>query len=71
MTLKEIRVLDHEGLKSKVKELREELFWLKFKNKSGMLDAPSNLRKTRRQLATVLTVLREKSGTVGEENTHE
>ena len=57
MKAKELKALGEKELHTKAKELREELFWLKFKNKSGQLDKPSNIEKARRDLARVLTVL--------------
>lgn len=62
MIAKELRGLGTKELRTKVKELREELFWLKFKNKSGQMDKAANIEKTRRDLARVLTVMNEKSG---------
>lgn len=59
MKAKELTPLSAKDLTGKAKELREELFWLKFKGKSGQLDKPANIRKTRRDLARVLTVLRD------------
>lgn len=60
MMAKELRSLGSKELRAKVKELREEIFWLKFKNKSGQVDKAASIEKTRRDLARVLTVMNEK-----------
>ncbi|MBI1797761.1 MAG: 50S ribosomal protein L29 [Candidatus Eisenbacteria bacterium] len=43
-----------------VGELREELFNLRFRNSMRQLDNPLKIRENRRELARLLTVLREK-----------
>ena len=42
-------------------ELREELFNLRFRNSMRQLDNPLKIREGRREMARLLTVLREKS----------
>jgi large subunit ribosomal protein L29 len=54
MTLDEIR--------QRVTELREELFNLRFRNSMRQLDNPLKIRESRREMARLLTVLREKEG---------
>ena len=60
MKIKEIRDLNTEELKDKVKSLVEERFKLRFRHATGQLDSPSALRKVRRDLARVKTVLRQR-----------
>jgi large subunit ribosomal protein L29 len=57
----EIKSLNLKDLKSKAKELREELFWLKFKNKTGQMEKTSNIRDAKRNLARVLTFLKQQT----------
>ena len=46
-------------LRRKESELRDELFRLRFQHHTGQLQSPIKLRTTRRELARVLTRLRE------------
>lgn len=52
MTVDEIQV--------RVAELREEMFNLRFRNTMKQLDNPLKIRESRREMARLLTVLREK-----------
>ena len=52
MTLDEITL--------RVAELREELFNLRFRNSMRQLDNPLKIREGRREMARLLTVMREK-----------
>jgi large subunit ribosomal protein L29 len=60
MKAAELRTQVDVELRKKVKTLRDELFWLKFKLASGQLDKPAKICQTRRDLARLLTVLNEK-----------
>ena len=60
MKAKDIRDFNTEELKEKLETLRKELFDLRFKRVSGELKNPLRLRGARREVARVLTVLREK-----------
>jgi large subunit ribosomal protein L29 len=51
-----------EELRQRVTELREEMFNLRFRNNLRQLDNPLKIRESRRELARVLTVLRQKEG---------
>ena len=51
-----------DELKTRVTELREELFNLRFRNNLRQLDNPLKIRESRRELARVLTTLRQKEG---------
>ena len=53
------RELTREELERNVRDLREELFNLRFRVSSQKLDNPLRIRHVRRDLARVLTVLRE------------
>jgi large subunit ribosomal protein L29 len=51
-----------DELRQRVSELREELFNLRFRNSMRQLDNPLKIRESRREMARLLTVLREKEG---------
>jgi large subunit ribosomal protein L29 len=57
-----IREMGTEELRTKVLELREQLFRLRVQKSIGQLDNAIKLRETRRDIARVKTVLREKQG---------
>jgi large subunit ribosomal protein L29 len=59
-TAKEIRALSVEELRQRANELREGLFNLRVKLRTGALEKSSELPKSRKDLARVLTVLSEK-----------
>lgn len=61
MEAKELRDLSVPELARKQAELREEIGHLKLKRATGRLENPMQLRKTKRDLARVETVLREKA----------
>ncbi|MGH7929779.1 MAG: 50S ribosomal protein L29 [Candidatus Binatia bacterium] len=61
MEAKELRDLSASDLARKQSELREEIGHLKLKRATGRLENPMQLRKTKRDLARVETVLREKA----------
>ncbi len=49
-----------EELQDKERELAEQLFALRLQQVTGQIENPAKLRLVRRELARVLTVLREK-----------
>jgi len=53
-----------DEIQTRVAELREELFNLRFRNSMKQLDNPLKIREGRRELARLLTVLREKERSV-------
>ncbi len=60
MKIQEIRELSPEELEQKERELRRELFNLKFRKATGQLDNTARLRLLKRDLARVLTSMRER-----------
>ena len=56
----ELREMSSDQLEFSLKESRESLFQLKFQASTEKLDAPSNLRKARREIARIHTILRER-----------
>jgi large subunit ribosomal protein L29 len=60
MQAKELRDMSANDLEQKRAELREEIGHLKLKRATSRLENPMKLRETKRDLARVETVLREK-----------
>jgi len=60
MKAKELRKLSLEGLLKKEEELRREILNLRFKKQIEGLKDKMAIRKARRDLARVLTIIREK-----------
>ncbi len=61
MEAKDLRELTLDDLKQKRAELREEISHLKLKRATSRLENPMKLRETKRDLARVETVLRQKA----------
>jgi large subunit ribosomal protein L29 len=61
MEAKELRDMTAEDLARKATELREEIGHLKLKRAASRLENPMKLRQTKRDLARVETILREKT----------
>ena len=57
---KAMRDMSPDELRTRLQELREELFNLRFRNAMKQLDNPLKIREGRREMARLLTVLREK-----------
>jgi large subunit ribosomal protein L29 len=60
MKTAEIRELGVDELRSKEKDLDDEIFRLRIQKSMGQLEAPARVRDLRRDLAKVKTILREK-----------
>lgn len=60
MKMKEIIDLSTDELKRKKAELGENLFRLRIRHSSGQLETPSVLGRTRKEIARIKTVLRER-----------
>jgi large subunit ribosomal protein L29 len=56
----ELRDLTADDLRAREKDLRDQLFRLRIQKSMGQLEAPGKVKITRRDLARVKTVLREK-----------
>ncbi|MBM4298486.1 MAG: 50S ribosomal protein L29 [Deltaproteobacteria bacterium] len=61
MEAKELRALSAEDLTQKRDQLREEIGHLRLKKATSRLENPMSLKATKRELARVETVLREKA----------
>jgi large subunit ribosomal protein L29 len=55
-----MREMSAEDIRERLRELREELFNMRFRNAMKQLDNPLKIRESRREMARLLTVLREK-----------
>lgn len=60
-----LRDMSVDELRQKLAELRESLFSLKFQHATGQLENTAQLKRHKRDIARVLTILREKQN-VGE-----
>ena len=56
----DLRQLSGDELRSKVSELKEELFGLRFQAATGQLEDTARSREVRKDLARVYTVLQER-----------
>ncbi|MBP5294222.1 MAG: 50S ribosomal protein L29 [Lachnospiraceae bacterium] len=60
MDIKEIRELSPSELEKAIKEQKETLFNLRFQHSVNQLDNPMKIVETRKTIARMLTVLRER-----------
>ncbi len=60
MKPQELRELSDDELRTKEKELADQLFKLRFQHTLGQLDNPAKLRNIRREVARIKTLLEEK-----------
>jgi large subunit ribosomal protein L29 len=58
-TVQELRQLTPQDLDARVAELKRQIFDLKSKHNTGVLDSTADLVKTKRDIARCLTVKRE------------
>jgi large subunit ribosomal protein L29 len=57
-----VREMSADELRARERELQEQLFRLRFQKSIGQLDNALKIRETRRDIARVKTVLRQKQG---------
>lgn len=60
MTATELRALESDALRAKVKEWQEQSFRTRCEKKVGNLENTNTIREARRNIARALTILREK-----------
>lgn len=60
MKASDLRESSVEELRDKEKDVAEKLFALRLQKVTGQLESPAKIREARKDLARVLTVLREK-----------
>ncbi len=59
-TANELRELQIEELRGRVAELEQQLFDMRTKHNTGVLDSTADLSRTRHEIARCLTVARQK-----------
>jgi len=57
----ELREMTSEDLAKKLKELKEELFNLRFQHAINQLDNPHKIEDVKRDIARVMTIINEKN----------
>ena len=57
--VKDLRAMSADELNAKLKELKEELFTLRFQHAINQLDNPHKMTDVKRDIARVMTVLQE------------
>ena len=60
MNIKDIKQMEPAELTKTLKEQKEELFKLRFQHSINQLDNPMKIVETKKTIARILTVLREK-----------
>ncbi len=60
MKIQDIRDLSTQELEDKIKDLKEELFNLRFQNATNQLENPKRIASVKKDIARVKTVLKEK-----------
>lgn len=60
MDIKEIKEMSASELEKAIKEQKEALFHLRFQHSINQLDNPMKIAETKKTIARMLTVLREK-----------
>lgn len=61
MDVKELRGMEPAELVEKEKQLKQEVFNLRFQLATGRVENPMKIRQTRRDLARVKTILQQKT----------
>ena len=61
MKANELRDMTSEDLAKKLKELKEELFNLRFQHAINQLDNPHKIEDVKRDIARVMTIMNEKN----------
>ena len=67
MKIQELRAMTMDELRTKLEELGEERFKLKFRLATEPLDDPMVIRRVRRDIARIKTLIREKQASAADE----
>ena len=59
--VKDLRAMNVEQLNAKLKELKEELFNLRFQHAINQLENPQRMVEVKKNIARVMTILSEKN----------
>ena len=68
MELKKIREMSEAELNSELVRMKKDLFNLRFQHVTGQLENPIKMRETKRDIARVKTIIREKELANGKED---
>lgn len=68
MKIAEVRELPTEEIQRELNEKRRALFNLRFQRETEQLERPAELRKLRKDIARILTTLRERELKEGSQN---
>ena len=60
MELKKMRALSEAELNAELLKMKKDLFNLRFQHVTGQLENPVKLRETKRDIARIKTIIREK-----------
>ena len=60
MELKKMREMSEAELNAELLKMKEDLFNLRFQHVTGQLENPIKMRETKRDIARVKTIIREK-----------
>ena len=69
MKASEIRDMNLDEMHSKVSDLKEELFNLRFQHEIGQLENPQRMKQTKKDIARVETIIKEV--TINQKETNE
>ncbi len=61
MKIKELRILASDDLAQKEKNLKKDLFDLRYQRKIGRVEKPSQFKQIKRTVARILTILNERA----------
>jgi large subunit ribosomal protein L29 len=61
MTTNELRDKSNDELGTRERELREQLFKLRFQRATGRMENPMKIREVRREIARIKTLINERS----------
>ena len=61
MKAKELKNLSVEELTKKLDELKKDLFMLRMQHATNQLDNPMQINATKKEIARVMTIIREKT----------
>ncbi len=67
MKAKEIRQMSDAEMDKKIKELKSELFNLRFQLATGQLDNPMRIKGVKKDIARILTISKERAMSVQKE----
>ena len=67
MKLKEIRKLNEENLEKQLEEAHHEMFNLRFQVATGQLSDKNELKKVKKTIARIKTIMRERQLAQGQE----